>query len=310
MKSILPFFLPSEIVMIDDDEMLLAGWGASFSSLPINLKTFSNPFEGVEFIQNRSEVNAYNSIDSLYLQIFDASRFHRISTVIVDFDMPGLGGLDVCRKISSPYIQKIMLTGAATDSIAIEAFNEGIIHQFLQKSDPELFSKLPSIVTKAQEKYFELVLHDLTNQIYLESPESDILRDPVFIDFFREIISGHKILEYYLLDVTGSFLLLNDKGEAKVLYVFTEEMLEMHEDMILDSDRNSTLAKDVYSRKQAVCFYPFGNHQRYDPVNWKSYLYPLSQLKGGRTYYYAIQSKLSCLDSENICSFRRYLEKL
>lgn len=190
--------------------------------------------------------------------------------------------------------------------MAIEAFNEGIIHQFLQKSDPELFEKLPAIITKAQEKYFELALHDLTNQVYLESPESDVLRDPIFVEFFNTFISEKKVVEYYLLDVTGSFLFLNDKGEASALLVFNEEMLETQEDMIPEQDRDSVLARHVYERTQAVCFYPFKNHPPYNEDRWKDYLQPLSLLEGNHRYFYAFQPKLPYLNAEHIFSFKRY----
>lgn len=308
MKLIPPFFLPSEIVMIDDDEMLLEGWSAKLGASPINLKTFHNPFEGLQHIQSASITSVQNSYDSFYQQIFDGNRFKQVSTVIVDFDMPGLNGLEVCRKISSPFIQKIMLTGAASNAMAIEAFNEGIIHQFLQKSDPELFEKLPTIITKAQEKYFELALHDLTNQAYLESSESDVLRDPVFVEFFNALIHEKKIVEHYLLDVTGSFLFLNDKGETSALFVFNEEMLETQEDMIPEQDRDSVLAKNVYERTHAVCFYLFKNHPSYHEDLWKDYLQPLSILEGNHRYFYAFQPKLPYLNAERIFSFKRYLE--
>jgi CheY-like chemotaxis protein len=223
--------------------------------------------------------------------------------------MPAMNGLEVCRQITDPHIQKIMLTGAATTDIAVDAFNEGIIHQFIQKDDPEAFTKLETSIAKVQERYFDLKTHDFTNQLYAEYPETEVLKDPVFVDFFLNLIQEKQVAEYYLLDAMGSFLFLSETGEASAIFVFNEETLEFQEDMIPESDRSTDLALEIYSKKQAICFYPFNSLEKYDPENWRQYLQPLKHLEAENPLFYAFVPDLTNLDQSKIISFKDCLLK-
>ncbi|MGN6670427.1 MAG: response regulator [Candidatus Nucleicultricaceae bacterium] len=310
MKAILPFFLPTEVIMIDDDKLLLEAWKIKLRPLYISLKTFDNPFKAIQHIKEAS-LKLYNSLNlnTIHHDIYSSDRFKQISTIIVDYDMPGMNGLEVCRQITSPHIQKIMLTGAATTDIAVEAFNEGIIHQFIQKDDPDALTKLEASIAKAQEFYHELKSHDFTTQLYMEYPETEVLKNPVFVDFFLNLIQEKQVAEYYLLDAMGSFLFLSETGNPSVLFVFNEDLLEYQEDIIPESDRNTKLAQEVYANKQAICFYPFNNQEKYDPANWKNYLQPLKRLESGSPVFYAFVPDLINLDQSRIISFKDYLSK-
>ncbi|MBX9697072.1 MAG: hypothetical protein K2X53_03210 [Alphaproteobacteria bacterium] len=226
----------------------------------------------------------------------------------MDYDMPGLNGLELCRQIESPSIQRIMLTGAATHQIAVDAFNEGIIDQFIQKNDVALFNKLQSAVVNAQAKYFDIVTSDLVKQLLLEYPETEALKDPVFMEFFEKLLHKKRVTEYYLLDTMGSFLFLSDSGNLSALFIFNEETLEFQEDMIPKTDRTTDLAKEIYAKKQAICFYPFTTLKDYAESDWKKYVYPLSQLDGKNTYFWAYVDSLPSLQSDQIVSFSGYKE--
>ncbi|KAB2835507.1 MAG: response regulator [Caedimonadaceae bacterium] len=310
MKSILPFFSPTEVIMIDDDRLLLNAWKIKLRPLYINLKSFDNPFKALHHIKE-STLKHDNSLNlnTIHHDIYSSDRFKQISTIIVDYDMPGMNGLEVCRQITASHIQKIMLTGAATHELAVSAFNEGIIHQFIQKDDPEAFTKLEASIAKAQGRYHDLKSHDFINQIYVEYPETEILKDSAFVDFFEKIIQEKQVPEYYLLDAMGSFLFISDSGKPSSLFVFNEEALEVQEDMIPEIDRNTDLAQEVYSKKQAICFYPFNTLEKYDPSNWKNYLQPLNRLESGSPVFYAFVPDLINLDQSKIISFKDYQSK-
>ncbi|KAB2837107.1 MAG: response regulator [Caedimonadaceae bacterium] len=301
MKSIPPFFSPTEVIMIDDDRLLLNAWKIKLRPLYINLKSFDNPFKALQHIKE-STLNQDNNLNlnTIHHQLYSSDRFNQISTIIVDYDMPGMNGLEVCRQITAPHIQKIMLTGAATYELAVSAFNEGIIHQFIQKDDPEAFTKIEVSIVKAQERYFELKSHDFTNQLYAEHPETEVLKDPIFVDFFENLVQEKQVSEYYLLDTMGSFLFLSDSGNPSALFVFNEETLEFQEDMIPELDRHTDLAKEIYNHQKAICFYPFNHKEKYAPIDWKKYVYPLSKLDDKSTYFWAYVTNLTNLDQSKI----------
>ncbi len=305
MKSVLPYFIPTEVVLIDDDATTLEEQKIQLKHSPINLRSFENPFEALDYI-NRSSNKSDDIMDlnALYCQIYSPNRFKQISTIIVDYDMPGMNGLELCRQITSPHIQKIMLTGAATTDIAVEAFNEGVIHQFIQKDDPEAFTKLEASIVKVQERYFDLKTHDFVNQLYTEYPETEILKDPIFVDFLLNLIQEKQVTEYYLLDAMGSFLFLSEAGEASALFMFNKECLESQEDMIPNKDRHPDILEDIYKHRKALCFYPFQNHPKYEAEAWKKYVHPVSKLDGASTYFYAYVSNIPHLKGEGIISFK------
>ncbi|MBX9697581.1 MAG: response regulator, partial [Alphaproteobacteria bacterium] len=203
MKSVLPYFTPAEVILVDDDIAFLESAELHLTSLNVTLKAFNTPLESIDHIEKHDKINIHKNLDKIPLQIYSSKRFQQISTIIVDYDMPGMNGLEVCRQITSPYIQKIMLTGAATTDIAVDAFNEGIIHQFIQKDDPDAFTKLETSIAKAQERYHELKSHDFVKQLYAEHPEVAVLKDPVFMEFFEKLLQEKQVTEYYLLDTMG-----------------------------------------------------------------------------------------------------------
>jgi CheY-like chemotaxis protein len=312
MKSILPLFSPTEVIMIDDDVMLLNLIKGNLSATYCSVKDFDHPKKALEYLKQSFQDSDNLSplkLENLHHQIYSLDRFKEISTIIVDYDMPHMNGLEVCRKITSPHIQKIMLTGAATTDIAVEAFNEGIIHQFIQKDDPDVFTKLEASIAKAQERYFELKSHDFTNQLHVEHPETEVLKDPVFVDFFLKLIQEEQAAEYYLLDAMGSFLFLSEKGKTSALFLLNEDLLASQEDMIPENDRNTDLAQEVYSKKQAICFYPFNTREKYDSENWKNYLQPLKRLEAKSTIFYVFVPDFTNVDRSKIVSFKDYLLK-
>lgn len=303
MKSVLPYFAPTEIVLIDDDVMILKRIKRNLSATQCSVKDFDHPKRALEYLKQSLQDSDNLSplrIENLHQEIYSSNRFKQIAVVVVDYDMPGMNGLEVCRQITLPHIQKIMLTGAATTDIAVDAFNEGIIHQFIQKDDLEAFTKLEASIVKAQERYFELKSHDFTNQLYTEYPETEVLKDPIFVDFFLNLIQEKQVAEYYLLDTMGSFLFLSETGKASSLFIFNEETLEFQEDMIPENDRTTDRAKEIYNHEKAICFYPFNASEKYDPQDWKKYVYPLSKLDDKSTYFWAYVTNLTNLDQSKI----------
>lgn len=309
MKSVLPYFTPAEVILVDDDIAFLESAELHLTSLNVTLKAFNTPLESIDHIEKHDKINIPKNLDKIPLQIYSSKRFQQISTIIVDYDMPGMNGLEVCRQITSPYIQKIMLTGAATTDIAVDAFNEGIIHQFIQKDDPDAFTKLETSIAKAQERYHELKSHDFVKQLYAEHPEVAVLKDPVFMEVFEKLLQEKQVTEYYLLDTMGSFLFLSETGEASALFVFNEEALESQEDRVPNKDRHPDILEDIYNHRKAICFYPFNTLEKYDPANWKNYIQPLTHLEAKSPLFYAFVPNITNLDQSKIVSFKGHGSK-
>lgn len=322
MKSLLPFFMPTKVLLIDDRYTVLNMLKGSLNQEMATYKTFDNPFAAIEYINKNAandiskkvpqkETNLLNGhIESFYEEIHDSARFEQISAIIVDYDMPGMNGLELCEKINSPHIQKIMLTGAASEKLAIEAFNNKSIDYFVQKDDLNFLEKLDSHITQTTHKYFSSITEELMNFASYSSLDSMGITDPVFIEFFNKFIEEKKFCEYYLLDSIGTYLFLSADGEPSALFVFDDLTLMDHEDMIPIPEKKPDILQDLYDYKKAICYHDFKDHPEYDSSEWKKYIYPLSPLEGRQMYFWAYVPTLPYLKRDKIISFEKYKQAL
>jgi CheY-like chemotaxis protein len=76
------------------------------------------------------------------------SRYQLAQTCVVDFAMPGLNGMQVLEALVDWPGSRILLTGQADEQIAIHAFNNGLIDQFIPKQTADIASRLMTTLIK------------------------------------------------------------------------------------------------------------------------------------------------------------------
>ena len=129
-----------------------------------------------------------------------------ISTVISDYKMPGLDGLETLCRIGSinPEITRIILTGYATMEAAIQATNEGI-DGFLTKpfDNVELRAKIRTINVRKRLKQF------VSEQVYKKIIRSQGVLKPSFHEvsiLFSDIRGFTRMSQYIPPEKIASFL--------------------------------------------------------------------------------------------------------
>lgn len=144
------------LLFIDDEEGVRRSVVRALKNEPYELYTSVNGEEGIEFIKNNPSL---------------------LSTVISDYRMPGLNGLDTLAAIGmfNPEVTRIILTGYATMEAAILATNEGI-DGFLTKpfDNIELRAKIREINVRKRLRQF------VSQQIYREIENSTGYLEPTF----------------------------------------------------------------------------------------------------------------------------------
>ena len=144
------------LLFIDDEEGVRRSVVRALKKEPYKIYTEDNGERGIEFIKKN---------------IFD------IATVISDYKMPGLNGLETLTSIASinPEITRIILTGYATMEAAIMATNDGI-DGFLTKpfDNIELRAKIRDISMRKRLKQF------VSEQVYEELKSSSGDLKPTF----------------------------------------------------------------------------------------------------------------------------------
>lgn len=322
-------YFPTRVFLIDDHqdalEKLQRGLDHSYATYEIS----SKPQDVLDQINTEStylkeiaslplESRASQGIEIISQEIYNPARFKTVSTVVVDYDMPEMTGLDFCQKIKSPHIQKILFTGAADEKVAVKAFNDGVIHYYIRKHDPDAFDHLETYISLCQERYFQSLNKSLIEFICAE-PLGSAIVDPIFRDFFYQFLQKNKITEYYLMESIGSYLCLNREGQVGALILYTEGRLEfcdmdLMELSLIDAEKKIITSKmmDDFKKRRQVFYFDYFNKASYpDKEQWRDFITPLHQLKGGcETYYWTHIPDFTPAKLKKIASYQDFRAKL
>ena len=144
------------LLFIDDEEGVRRSLKRALKREPYETYTASNGTEGLDFVQ---------------------ANLNNVATVISDFKMPGLDGLETLTRVGAinPEITRIILTGYATMEAAIDATNAGI-DGFLTKpfDNVELRAKIRDIWVRKHLRQF------VSEQIFEEINKSPTSLSPRF----------------------------------------------------------------------------------------------------------------------------------
>jgi CheY-like chemotaxis protein len=308
MNTIPVCMFPTKVIMIDDDIALLKDLELYLDDSRFTYQFYNSPHQALTYLNEGYNPDSFEkrlvcqpdedkwqhakldvNIYDLLKEIYNPRRFESISTIIVDYAMPGINGLELCEKITDPSIQKILLTGEGDEQLAIQAFNKGIIHRYIRKQDPDILNILNQSLFETQRAYFTKV-SQLMLDVATFSTKKNCLNDPVFIDFFDKIIKEKNITEYYLFETTGNFLLLDDnlpEGEAAP----------------------QTLLNDLKSYKKMICFHDKNTITIPAGSQWEKYAYPLQTLEGGfETYHIACAPNMLDIETNKVCTFQDFIK--
>lgn len=322
MTSLLSCYFPTTVVIIDDDESFVEIVKGLISDEIITIKAFTNPIEALEYVNDSSAANRLDfskftregeddtadwhtimlNINELHNEIYNADRFRRISTIIVDYSMPELNGVTFCSKIVDPNIQKILLTGIGDGKIAIDAFNNGYINQFVRKDYSDFVGEIKGCLNKSLYRYFKKYTDYIAH--YLTIHGNNFLNDPAFVNFFRSRCLAPQYIEYYMLDCFGSYLLLEDSGKTILLSVLTEDEMQKIVEIGIDSGEiDPMVLEDLQSREYMLVHYDKAG--LLPPVrDWGRYLSPARKLTGYQTYYFSV----SDFEPENLREVKTYAD--
>ena len=250
------------------------------------------------------------NISGIQQELYNKARFKQVSVAIVDYEMPPMKGSDFFQQILHLPIKKILLTGEAGESRAVELFNQGIIDTFILKGAQNLYKTVADSIFALQRKYFE----ELTKPIFkgLETEQGFCLANPAFIDLFEQVYTEVTACSYYLLEASGSFLFLDAKGTPSWLLVKTENDLNDYLDMAIDSGASETVISALKSKKSILYFNNFNEYSDAIDGHWVDYLYPAKTLalSPDKKCFYALvkQIKNSSLKHDEILSFDAFMQ--
>jgi CheY-like chemotaxis protein len=329
--SIPTCYFPSTILFIDDNRDFLMNFTLQLAD-DVAYRTFDSPFEALEALRELNSqtnelmgrcVTQYHDstaspltnqtvnvdLSAIHSEVYNPNRFAEVSVVVVDYAMPGMNGIEFCEHIKNDQVQKILLTGQADESVAVDAFNEGIIHRYIQKSHPDVLQRVLDNIAVLQAHYFQNMSEIITQMLSVNAPVC--LRDTTFANAFREYRMQHDIVEFYLLESSGSFLMLDKDGKVSFFIVKSEQDLSMDYDLAKDIQAPSGILSQIASGDK-IQIIPHLQGKWLHEEDWNDYLLPAEKLIGKQTYYYAVthHHPQYPLDAAGVASYGRYLATL
>jgi hypothetical protein len=212
--------------------------------------------------------------------------------------------------VTNHYIRKILLTGQADNDLAVDAFNNGTINKFIQKSNPKVTELVNQAIREAQIKYFIA----LSEKIYdiLPTSTAECLTDPVFAEFFYTLCAEKNIVEFYLTDESASFLMLDMHGKPGWLVIANTEQMESYYEIASGEEATPQSVLEALKNKTKVPYFFTNKDLTSDPADWDEYLHPAKQLAtaGQEVYYYAYidDPDKYAINRENIISYQKFLQ--
>jgi CheY-like chemotaxis protein len=327
---------PMTVVIIDDDESVLESIQLKIGK-DIPCKTFSDPRKALDYLQHAIKKNDvlknvigidesahyhhlspnlpinYN-IETLYEHVYDKNRFSEVSVIIVDYAMPGMDGEKLCRKLSRQRnnpVKIILLTGEVDEPMAVRLFNAGIIDKFLRKASQGLEEGLKKCIIEMQDHYFQDLTYPLVRG--LVSEKDSALGDPAFRRFFNKLCKDVAASSYYLIEISGSFLLMDDAGSPTFLIIKLISELATIADGLEDSVLSQKVIRSIRSGEYVPYFGALDEDFYAAQPIFEKHLYKAKKLVGEREYAYAIFEEIPLgfsLDRDKITSFRTYISNL
>ncbi len=199
-----------------------------------------------------TKFNLSLNISNILKLIKNTDKYNNIGIVITDYEMGDENGLDLCKKIKSKLIKKILLTGKLDTSKGINAMNSQIIDRYVPKYSNTVVQDLNDYIEALHTVYFNQLFS--INKNILNNSDLYVLDDCDYTELFKKILVEQRIKEFYLIDSKGSFLMINTSNEKFVLNVNTDKSLNEFIDTYQDEKHISSLIDGVKSRELVPFF--------------------------------------------------------
>ncbi len=330
--KIAPIYYPTTCLIVDDNKSFLKRMELHVGK-DIICKTFSDPQEALQYIKKMSVNSSLTekvmantnsddylpasgnlplrlNIHDLYKSAYDPICFSEISSVLVDFSMPTMNGIDFCKEIADSPIRKIMLTGEADETLAVKFFNEGNIDKFiLKESQADLYISIKTSIKEIQTQYFQDIGSPIIQAIARD--KESCLGDVAFIEFFDKFRHEISATNYYLIEPSGSFLFLDADGSPTWLIIKTQTELVDLANQMQDMDISEKLTNSVLNGDLIPYFQNFDHYMTVleNKTYIEKYLLPAKKLQGNKIYSYAVSKELFDfpLDRQKLMSFNNYI---
>src|SRR3990167_1421568 len=309
-SSIPIMYHPTNIVLLDDELKFLNDLSLVISpDIPYVLT--DKPEEAADYL--RSHAYSPNALSALLTeQIYEGKpggketfsieysqllkilnspdRFKKSVVAAIDRHMKLMDGLDFCFEIREKkvLVKLILFTARTGLDEVVAAFNKKTIDAYLMKEGKpaELVKKLTELYEEYSRQQFIELGKALTG---LLSHVLKPLSDEQFINVFVAICKRYKAVEFYLLDSSCSFLIIDRMGKAWQFFVRKDADFK-------DCYEIATNNKAPYEVLQAIRgrqMFPYTEkdmgYSHYEGDAWEDIMVNMEKVPGRELYYAVIE---------------------
>lgn len=159
------------VAFLDDDAQFLDALATSLNGL--NAQYFTRQRDLDEALERTSEIrkadrqflrslgdpDSFNRLGQVFDYLKNPGRSAIFHIIVVDHMMPGERGRDFCARHRDDRVFRILLTGAAQDDLAVQAFNAGDIDYFVPKQTRGLRNTLTRVLDDVQLRLYTAHCH-------------------------------------------------------------------------------------------------------------------------------------------------------
>jgi CheY-like chemotaxis protein len=259
-----PVYYPVSAVFVDDNADFLHAMHGFFPDAP-QYRFFADPHEALAHVASHAGRHAAKSPVSGHAWsefekkggnalgddvMRDAARFEDIAALVVDCEMPGMDGIQFLSSVTDTACTKILLTGTADESHAVEAFNAGLIDYYLKKTDLAMTRKLSRVLAEAKQKYCaghgHIGVHGV-GSIYTREETRQVL---------DEIAARERIVEYYWRPEQNAVLTFDKEGNPGAFLAWDGHDWDAQCDVLADEGGPAALLEAMIARSVMPVFWP------------------------------------------------------
>jgi CheY-like chemotaxis protein len=329
MNILLPIYQhPVLVVLIDDNQSFLDSVTFQLDSRLI-CKTFTDIKVAIDWIKSACQHyeadamhpihvsyddetsclerrNAAIDLNEIYYAVLNKRRFDIPAVLVVDYAMPQMNGTELCEILQNYPCKKILLTGQADEKVAVDAFNNKLIDQYIKKNDPIAISRLELAINSLKNVFFAeqtSTLKDLlTRHTYT------FLADTAIAALVEQLYRAHGFVEHYLFPNPSGILFIDVNGKAKLMVIETNTSLMAHYEMAqLENAPDELLV--ALKTHQLIPFFSDsdGAYESSMHETWMNYCKPLQICNGSKNYYWAIFNFPQHYLNGDIYSYKEFL---
>ncbi len=289
---------PTTVISIDDDPAFLDMLSDQLAD-KIALLCFNEPQKALDYTKKKHNYlpfkercfkNGSGSTDefdfnAIRNEIYNNDRFKEIFINVTDYDMPLINGIEVTKTMEFrediPRYSHIFLTGKVSNDFKELAKNK----DYIGKDDPDFLNNLLNLIQ--QKLVILLSNYSLEVAITLSKDPNEkttVLFDGNFAPIFNNYVKENNIVEFYIFDKQGSYIMLDEDANLSWLFVRNEQGMQNSIDFAKQNNAPQSVIEALESKQYILSLYEKNDIDSCDEINWDYFLLPAEKFDSDNKY--------------------------